>query len=247
MVNSTLDNDEVQRFAKISSEWWDLNGKFRPLHILGPTRLKYIHEQICTKYDRSEHSVLKFQDLSLLDIGCGGGLVAEPMARMGAQVTAIDPAQENIEAAHLHSENQGLKINYQVKRVEDLVQEGNQFDIVLLLEVIEHVPDIKAFIGLCQTLVKPGGILIISTLNRTLKSYALAIVGAEYVLRWLPVGTHQWNRFVTPDELSQAIETTGLNVVDKRGMVYHPLHEEWSLSHDMDVNYFITAEKDNLQ
>ena len=242
MNNSTLDKAEVEHFANIATEWWDFHGKFKPLHIIGPTRIKYICEQICSKFNREMDSINKFNGLTLLDIGCGGGLIAEPMARLGADVTAIDPANENIEAARHHAIGQNLEINYQAKRVEDLVEEQKKFDVVLVLEVVEHVPDVQEFMNICTKCVKPDGILIMSTLNRTAKSYALAIIGAEYILRWLPIGTHQWNRFITPEELSAILQNTGATVCDKRGMVYNPLKEDWSLSHDMDVNYFLTAE-----
>jgi 2-polyprenyl-6-hydroxyphenyl methylase/3-demethylubiquinone-9 3-methyltransferase len=178
----------------------------------------------------------------VLDIGCGGGLVAEPLARLGATVTGIDPAPENIEAAKAHAEGAGLAIAYRAVTAEDLAREGAAFDAVLLLEVVEHVPDVPLFLKSVASLVKPGGVMILSTLNRTLKAYALAIVGAEVILRWLPAGTHDWNRFVTPEELRAALEAAGLNVSDMTGMVYHPLADEWRLSQDTDVNYFATAE-----
>lgn len=242
MNTSTLDHEEVQRFAAIASEWWDPNGKFRPLHVLSSTRLGYIHEQICQRFERDTKSADCFQGLKILDIGCGGGLVAEPVARLKADVTAIDPAEESINAAKVHAESEGLSINYRAVKVEQLAEEGALFDVVFLLEVVEHVPDVAEFIRISSKLVKPGGLLILSTLNRTLKSYALAIVGAEYIMRWLPVGTHQWERFVKPEELGDAVETAGLHVTDKRGMVYNPLKDSWNLSYDLDVNYFMTAE-----
>ncbi len=241
---STLDHEEVQQFAAIASEWWDYNGKFRPLHVLSPTRLGYINEQICSHFKLNSKSAACYEGLKMLDIGCGGGLVAEPLARLRGDVTAIDPAEENIEAAKIHAETEGLSINYRSIRVEDLVEEDVQFDVVVLLEVVEHVPDVAEFVRICSRLVKPGGLFILSTLNRTLKSYALAIVGAEYILRWVPAGTHQWERFVKPSELATAVEACGLSTIDKRGMAYNPLKDSWSLSHDMDVNYFLTAAKE---
>ena len=241
---STIDHEEVQQFADIASEWWDYNGKFRPLHVLSPTRLGYINEQICEHFKLNNKTPSCYKGLQLLDIGCGGGLVAEPLARLGGDVTAIDPAKENIQAARLHAQEEELDINYRSIRVEDLAEEGVSFDVVLLLEVVEHVPDVAEFVKICTSLVRPGGIIILSTLNRTLKSYALAIVGAEYILRWVPTGTHQWNRFVTPDELTHAVEKSGLSVIDKRGMTYNPIKDQWQLSHDMDVNYFLTSHKE---
>ncbi|MGH1353304.1 MAG: bifunctional 2-polyprenyl-6-hydroxyphenol methylase/3-demethylubiquinol 3-O-methyltransferase UbiG [Methyloligellaceae bacterium] len=240
---STLDHEEVQQFAAIASEWWDYNGKFRPLHVLSPTRLGYINEQICSHFKLNSKSSGCYDGLKMLDIGCGGGLVAEPLARLRGDVTAIDPAEENIEAAKIHAKAENLTINYRSIRVEDLVSEDVQFDVVVLLEVVEHVPDVSEFVQVCSRLVRPGGLFILSTLNRTLKSYALAIVGAEYVLRWVPAGTHQWDRFVKPAELATAVEQCGLEVLDKRGMAYNPIKDSWALSHDMDVNYFLTCTK----
>lgn len=238
---ATLDDAEVRRFAALAAEWWDPNGKFRPLHKLGPARLAFVRQEIVRHFERGPGGLRPFEGLSVLDIGCGGGLVSEPVARLGATVTGIDPAEENIEAARRHADGQGLRIDYRSALVEDLVAEGRTFDCVLCLEVVEHVPDVAAFLATCARLVRPGGLMILSTINRTLKSYALAIVGAEYILRWLPVGTHQWERFVTPDELARHAEAAGLAMSAREGLVYNPLTDAWSLSQDLDVNYMASA------
>ena len=240
-ANSTLDRDEVARFARQAGEWWNANGPFKPLHRINPTRLTYIRDQLCRKFRRDPKLGACLKGVSVLDIGCGGGLVAEPLARLGANVTGIDPAPANIEAARSHAKGAGLDIAYRPLTAEALAQEGQAFDAVLLLEVIEHVPDVPRFLVSVAPLVKPGGVMILSTLNRTLKAYALAIIGAELILRWLPAGTHDWNRFVTPDELRDALKRADLAVSDITGMVYDLLADEWRLSPDTDVNYFATA------
>lgn len=238
---ATLDDAEVKRFAALAAEWWDPNGKFRPLHKLGPARLAFVRQEIVRHFPQATGGLRPFTGLTILDIGCGGGLVSEPVARLGATVTGIDPAAENIEAARRHAEGQGLAIDYRSALVEDLVAEDRTFDCVLCLEVVEHVPDVGAFLTTCAKLVRPGGLMILSTINRTMKAYALAIVGAEYILRWLPVGTHQWERFVTPDELARYAEAAGLASSARQGLVYNPLSDAWSLSQDLDVNYMASA------
>jgi len=239
--NATLDQDEVARFAKLADEWWDAHGSFKPLHRINPTRLTYIRDQLCGTFGRDPKAGASLEGLSVLDIGCGGGLVAEPLARLGAGVTGIDPASENIEAAKAHAKGAGLDIAYRSMTAEALAKEGGVFDAVLLLEVVEHVPDVPLFLKTVAPLVKPDGVMILSTINRTLKAYALAIVGAELILRWLPAGTHDWNRFVTPDELKSGLKAAGLAANDFTGLVYDLLADEWRLSRDTDVNYFATA------
>ena len=243
---ATLDRDEVARFARLAGKWWDANGPFRPLHRINPVRLTYIRDQLCRRFGRDKTAASSLSGLSVLDIGCGGGLVAEPLARLGAFVTGIDPAPENIEAAKAHADGARLKIAYRAATAEELAAEqlaagGSGFDAVLLLEVVEHVPDVPAFLKSVAPLVKPGGVMVLSTLNRTLKAYALAIIGAELILHWLPIGTHQWQRFVRPDELNAALRRAGLTPADTTGMVYNPLADEWRLGRDTDVNYFVTA------
>jgi len=241
--SATLDRDEVARFAELAGTWWDEKGPFRPLHQINPTRLSYIRDRLCAHFGRDPKAPPSLTGLSILDIGCGGGLVAEPLARLGAEVTGIDPARETITAAKTHANGAGLDIAYEATTAEALADAGKTFDAVLLLEVVEHVPDVPAFLKRIAPLVRPGGLMILSTLNRTLKAYALAIVGAEFILRWVPVGTHQWDRFVMPEELKAALAGAGLTLADTTGMVYEPLADQWRLSRDTDVNYFATATK----
>ncbi len=240
---ATLDPAELDRFARLASQWWDANGKFRTLHLIGPARLTFLRDAIVSHFNRAPGGLRPLEGLSILDIGCGGGLVCEPLARLGARLTGIDPATKNIEAARRHAAGQDLSIEYRSARVEDLVAERATFDAVACLEVIEHVPDPGQFLKTCASLVRPGGLLLISTINRTLKAYLLAIVGAEYVLRWLPVGTHQWERFVTPQELQRCLLAAGFAAPTFKGLVYSPLADAWSLADDTDVNYFAAAAK----
>ena len=237
----TLDPGEVDRFARLASEWWDPTGKFRTLHQIGPARLGYIRDELVRHFQRPAGSMKPFSGLTLLDIGCGGGLICEPLARLGGQVTGLDPAIENVEAARRHAAGQGLAVDYLNGTVEDLQEQGRTFDAVVCLEVVEHVPDVGAFLKSCAALVRPGGLMVLSTINRTMKAYLLAIVGAEYVLRWLPVGTHQWERFVTPDELAGHLGTAGLGEFSSAGLVYNPLANSWSIAGDTDVNYMARA------
>jgi 2-polyprenyl-6-hydroxyphenyl methylase/3-demethylubiquinone-9 3-methyltransferase len=240
-ASSTLDRSEVAQFAELADEWWDETGPFKPLHQLNPTRLTYIRDRLCAHFARDAKEPPCLEGLTVLDIGCGGGLVSEPLTRLGAAVTGIDPSAETIAAAKAHAEGAGFSIAYEATTAEAVVEQGHRFDAVLLLEVVEHVPDVPAFLARLAPLVAEDGVMILSTLNRTLKSYALAIVGAEYVLRWVPAGTHQWDRFVTPDELKSALNGAGLKAVDLTGVVYDPLADTWRLSRDTGVNYFVTA------
>jgi 2-polyprenyl-6-hydroxyphenyl methylase/3-demethylubiquinone-9 3-methyltransferase len=236
-----LDDAEVERFRRIASEWWDAKGKFRPLHQLAPARLTFVRDELVRHFGLGGTSLKPLKGLSVLDVGCGGGLVSEPLARMGARVTGVDPGRENVEAARAHAEGEGrpgdLDLNYRIGTVEELAAEGLKFDAVVSLEVVEHVPDVGAFIKSCASLVRPGGALVLSTINRNFKSYALAIVAAEYVLGWLPRGTHQWDRFVTPEELTGYATGAGLSRPSFRGITYDVLGDTWSLSDDTDVNY----------
>ena len=245
-TSATLDAAEVERFNLLAQQWWDPNGNFRPLHQIGPARIEFIRDTIVREL--APRAVAKFKvldDVSILDIGCGGGLVAEPLARLGANVTAIDPATDTIAAARAHAAAQNLTIDYRATRAEKLAGNNELFDVVLCLEVVEHVPDVGAFLAVVAQLVRPGGMLILSTINRTVKSYALAIVGAEYVLRWLPVGTHQWDRFLKPDELSAYMLKLGLAPQPPRGIVFNPFQDSWFLSADTSVNYLMAAKAPN--
>jgi len=239
--NTTLDAEEVARFARLARDWWDPKGPFRPLHRINPLRLAYIRDRLCQGFDRNAKAARSLAGLKVLDIGCGGGLVCEPLARLGAEVTGIDPGNEGIEAARAHAAAAGLEIRYEAVEAGELAARNDTYDVVLLLEVVEHVPDVPAFLATVAPLVRPGGLVILSTLNRTLKAYALAIIGAELILRWLPVGTHQWQRFVKPEELAGALDAAGLTLTDTTGMIYDPLADEWRLGRDIDVNYFATA------
>jgi 2-polyprenyl-6-hydroxyphenyl methylase/3-demethylubiquinone-9 3-methyltransferase len=240
---ATLDPAEVDRFARLASDWWDANGKFRTLHLIGPARLAFLRDEAVRHFGRTAGGRRPLKGLEMLDVGCGGGLVCEPLARLGAAVTGIDPAADNVEAARRHAAGQGLAIDYRAARVEELGAEGRLYDAVVCLEVVEHVPCAGAFLKSCAALVRPGGLMLLSTINRTLKAYLLAIVGAEYVLRWMPVGTHQWERFVTPEELGRHFAAAGLGAPVVRGLVYSPLSDSWSLAADTDVNYLAAAAK----
>ncbi|MEM8593064.1 MAG: bifunctional 2-polyprenyl-6-hydroxyphenol methylase/3-demethylubiquinol 3-O-methyltransferase UbiG [Pseudomonadota bacterium] len=241
---STVDAAEIAKFEAMAAEWWDETGKFKPLHMMNPVRLDYITRQIAGEFGRDLKEPKPFAGLRLLDIGCGGGLLCEPMARLGAQVVGADAAERNIPVARIHAEQSGLDIDYRVTTAEAMAAAGEEFDVVLNMEVVEHVADPQAYLTACAALVKPGGIHICSTLNRTARSYLAAIIGAEHVMRWLPKGTHEWSKFITPDELFGLIETAGLEPVDRTGMVFSPLTWSWSFSaKDLSVNYVTTAVK----
>ncbi len=240
---STVDPGEVEKFSAIAAEWWNPKGKFGVLHKFNPVRLEYIRNHIVRHFSLSDQARQPFEGLSLLDIGCGGGLLCEPMARLGAQVTGIDPAEKNIKTASVHAAEQGLAINYHAMTAETLAEQGKTFDVVLNMEVVEHVADVDLFMGTSASLVKPGGIMFVATLNRTLKSFGLAIIGAEYVLGWLPRGTHQWEKFITPQELQSSLKSGGLRVRDTSGVTFNPLNGTWRKSPDTAVNYMMIAEK----
>jgi 2-polyprenyl-6-hydroxyphenyl methylase / 3-demethylubiquinone-9 3-methyltransferase len=242
-ADATVDPAEVGRFSRLAGTWWDPRGKMAVLHKFNPVRLAYIRDAACRQFGRDAGHPPCLGGLRILDIGCGGGLLCEPLTRLGAAMVGADPSADNIRAAKLHAVQSGLAIEYRVTTAEMLAAAGERFDVVLAMEVIEHVADVGLFLRSCAGMVKPGGLMIAATLNRTLKSFALAIVGAEYVLRWLPRGTHQWDRFLTPDELEAGLTAAGLAVKDETGVVYNPLTDQWRPSQDMDVNYMMTAAK----
>jgi len=228
----------------MAEEWWDPKGKFRPLHLMNPCRLDYITSQIAGEFGRDLRQPRAFEGLRILDIGCGGGLLSEPMARLGAEVTGADAAERNIPVARVHAEAQGLKIDYRHTTAEALAEAGERYDVVLNMEVVEHVADPLAYLTACQQLLKPGGLMLCSTMNRNAKSFAMAIIGAEWVMRWLPKGTHDWAKFITPDELYDLIRRAGLDPVDRKGMVFNPVSWRWSLSaRDLSVNYVTASVK----
>ncbi len=242
-TKTTIDQSEVDRFSAMAAEWWSPTGKFRPLHKFNPVRLAYIREKICARFDRdaSAHDALK--GLKVLDIGCGGGLLSEPMARMGADVTGADASGVNIEVAKIHASQSGVEVDYRATTAEALAEAGETFDVVLNMEVVEHVSDVNLFMGKCCDMVRPGGLMFIATINRTFKAQALAIFMAENVLRWLPRGTHTYDKLVKPCELEQPINAAGMQIIDKTGVFFNPLLDRWNFSKDMDVNYMMLAER----
>ncbi|MGB5557251.1 MAG: bifunctional 2-polyprenyl-6-hydroxyphenol methylase/3-demethylubiquinol 3-O-methyltransferase UbiG [Paracoccaceae bacterium] len=243
-ATNTVDPAEVAKFQAMAAEWWDPAGKFKPLHMLNPCRLDYICAQIGAEFGRDLTGNAPFKGLRILDIGCGGGLLSEPMARLGATVVGADAAERNIPVAELHAEQSGLEIDYRCTTAEALAAAGEVFDVVLNMEVVEHVSDPLAYLTACRQLLKPGGLMICSTINRNPKSFMMAIVGAEFVMRWLPKGTHQWNKFITPDELFELLKNAGLEPVDRKGFVFNPILWSWSLSdRDLSVNYVTTSLK----
>lgn len=243
-ATNTVDPSEIAKFEAMAAEWWDLNGKFKPLHMMNPVRLDYITSQIAAEFGRDLRQPEPFRGLRILDIGCGGGLLCEPMARLGATVVGADAAERNIPVARIHAEQSELDIDYRHTTAEAMAEAGEQFDAVLNMEVVEHVADPLGYLTACQQLMKPGGIHICSTINRNPKSFAMAILGAEYVMRWLPRGTHEWNKFVTPDELFGLLDKAGLTPVDRKGFVFNLARFTWSISdRDLSVNYVTTATK----
>lgn len=243
-AETTVDPSEVAKFEAMAAEWWDAGGKFKPLHMMNPVRLDYITSQIAAEFGRDLADDKPFAGLRLLDIGCGGGLLSEPMARLGAEVVGADAAERNIPVAKVHAEQSGLDIDYRFTTAEAMAAAGEQFDIVLNMEVVEHVADPLAYLTACQQLLKPGGLMIASTINRNPKSFMVAIVGAEHVMRWLPKGTHEWHKFITPDELEDLISRAGLRPVDRKGFVFNPVTWTWSISsRDLSVNYVTSSVK----
>lgn len=243
MTATTIDTAEIARFAAMAEQWWDPAGKFKPLHKFNPVRLAYIREKVLARFDRNGTKRKPFEGLSFLDIGCGGGLLCEPMARLGATVTGADASDKNIAIAALHAKQSELEIDYVATTAEALAASGRQFDVVLNMEVVEHVADVPLYLKSCAQLVKPGGMMVVATINRTAKAFALAIVGAEYVLNWLPKGTHTWSKFLTPEEITSILKREGMTLADKTGVTFSPLRDEWGKSRDMSVNYMLVMEK----
>ena len=245
-LQSTIDASEIEKFQAMAAEWWDPNGKFKPLHMLNPCRLDYITSQIAAEFERNLTKSQPFAGLRILDIGCGGGLLSEPMARLGADVVGADAAERNIPVAQVHAQEQGLDIDYRHTSAEALVDAGEEFDAIVNMEVVEHVADPLSFLTACQHLLKPGGLMTCSTINRNPKSFAMAIIGAEHIMRWLPKGTHEWSKFITPGELYDLLRQSGLEPVDRTGFVFNPLGWSWRLSErDLSVNYVTTSIKPN--
>ncbi len=241
---TTVDADEVERFSRISSEWWNPTGKFKPLHRINPLRIALIRDRAIQHFGKSAEHPAPLSGLSLVDIGCGGGLISEPMCRLGATVTAIDASQKNIGVASLHAQQGGLSIDYRATTAEELAAQGAQYDVVLALEIVEHVADVELFLSTVCKLVKPGGLLFVSTLNRTAKSYAMAIIGAEYILRWLPVGTHQWKKFLRPSEVCRPLRQNAIEVMQMQGMVMNITDGSWRWNaNDLSVNYMVIGKK----
>jgi 2-polyprenyl-6-hydroxyphenyl methylase/3-demethylubiquinone-9 3-methyltransferase len=238
---TTAAAEEIAKFSALADSWWDPAGPFKPLHKLNPARLTFIRDQLAVRFGRDPAKPMPFQGLTLLDVGCGGGLIAEPMARLGFAVTGIDASERNIAVARLHAERIGLSVTYESATPEELAARSRRYDVVLALEIVEHVPDVAEFMALAAKLVKPGGVLVAATINRTLKALALAKIGAEYILRWLPVGTHDWNKFVRPSEMAAGLRRGGLDLKELKGVSYDLLTDRWILSGDIDVNYMALA------
>jgi len=236
-AQTSVDPEEVAKFDRLAADWWSPGGSMKPLHQLNPPRLRFIRDAITAWSERDARATDGLKGLRMVDVGCGAGLLCEPLARLGAEVTGLDAAAASLEVARLHAVRSGLAIDYRDALAEDVLASGEVFDVVLALEVVEHVVDPAAFLTTCAGLVRPGGLIFVSTINRTMKAWALAIVAAERVLRWLPAGTHQWDKFVTPEEVSTALAGAGMSETARSGMLYHPLTDEWRLGSDTDVNY----------
>ncbi len=242
-ARSTIDQSEVDRFSAMAAEWWDPTGKFRPLHKINPVRLAYIRDKVSQNYGRDPKSHRPLESLRILDIGCGGGLLSEPVARMGADVVGADASERNIGIARTHAAQTGVEVDYRAITAEALVAAGETFDVVLNMEVVEHVADVDFFISTCASMVRPGGLMLISTINRTFKAAALAIIGAEYVLGWLPRGTHQYEKLVRPEELEAPLSKSGMEILERTGVFFNLLRNQWNLSPDIEVNYMMLAKR----
>jgi len=241
-MSTTINKEEIQKFSDLAEEWWDVNGKFKPLHVFNPIRIEYILENIKKYFKIKKNKANFLEDLNILDIGCGGGLISEPMARLGANVTGIDASKKNINVAQIHSKKSGLQIKYLNASPENF-KDNSKFDIILNLEIIEHVEDINLYIKSCSKLLKKNGLMFTATLNRTFISYVKAIIGAEYVLRWLPIGTHDWNKFIKPEELESLLSKEEFSTINVKGLKFNPFFNKWKKSNDLSVNYIITSFK----
>ncbi|MEL7273309.1 MAG: bifunctional 2-polyprenyl-6-hydroxyphenol methylase/3-demethylubiquinol 3-O-methyltransferase UbiG [Pseudomonadota bacterium] len=243
LAETTIDQSEVDRFSALAQEWWNPTGKFKPLHKFNPVRLTYIRERLCAHFDRDIKAPDALKGLRILDIGCGGGLLCEPLARMGADVVGADAGETNIEVAKLHAAQSGLQIDYRATTAEELAAAGETFDVVLNMEVVEHVSDVDLFLTACADMVRKDGLMLVATINRTFKARALAIVMAEQVLRWLPKGTHQYEKLVKPEEIARPVEAAGMKVMEKLGVFYNPISDRWNRSNDTDVNYMMLTHR----
>ncbi len=242
-AKTTIDQSEVDRFSAMAAEWWSPTGKFKPLHKFNPVRLAYIRDRAAENFSRNPKSAKPLEGLRVLDIGCGGGLLSEPVARMGAEVVGADPSEKNIGIASTHAKASGVTVDYRAVTAEQLAEAGEAFDIVLNMEVVEHVADVELFMNTCAGMVRPGGLMFVATINRTMKAAALAIFAAENVLRWLPRGTHQYEKLVRPEELEKPLIANGLEIINRTGVFFNPLANQWNLSKDMDVNYMLLAKR----
>ena len=241
-MSTTINKEEIQKFSKLADEWWDVKGKFKPLHMFNPIRIEYITDNIKKHLKIENNKNFFLEGLNILDIGCGGGLISEPMARLGANVTGIDASEKNINVARLHSKKSGLQINYLNKSPENL-NEKEKYDIILNLEIVEHVENVNLYIKSCYKLLKKNGIMFTATLNRSFISYLKAIIGAEYILRWLPIGTHDWNKFIKPEELEQLLNQEKFSTLNLKGLKFNPFSQKWKKSNDLSVNYIICSLK----
>ena len=239
---TTINKEEIQKFSSLAEEWWDVKGKFKPLHMFNPIRIEYITQMIKKHFEISDKKINPFNELKILDIGCGGGLISEPMARLGADVTGIDASEKNIKIAQIHSKENNLKINY-INSSPERLKKKEEFDIILNLEIIEHVEDVELYIDSCNKLLKGGGLMFTATLNRTIVSYIKAIVGAEYILRWLPIGTHDWNKFIRPEELEKKLSIANFKTIEVKGLEFNPFNKKWKKSNNLSVNYIICSSK----
>ena len=241
-MTSTINKEEIQKFSDIADEWWDVKGKFKPLHMFNPVRIEYISEKIIKYFNLKNKKTKPFQGLKILDIGCGGGLISEPMSRLGASVTGIDASKKNIKVASIHAKKNSLNINY-INKSPEQMKNSEKFNVILNLEIVEHVNDIDLYIKSCQNLLDKDGLMFTATLNRTLTSYFKAIIGAEYILRWLPIGTHDWNKFFKPEELEKKLENNKLRTLEIKGLEFNPLTQKWKKSDNLSVNYIICSSK----